>query len=43
MNVLITCLPGGAMSASIVDWIAQSMYGRWLYQPYFASSNARSR
>ncbi len=31
------------MSASIVDWTAVSMYGRWLYQPYFASSKARSR
>ena len=38
MNELMTCLPGGAMSGSIVDWIAQSMYGRELYQPYFASS-----
>ena len=28
MKQLITCLPGGAMSGSIVDWIAQSMYGR---------------
>ena len=24
----MTCLPGGAMSGSIVDWIAQSRYGR---------------
>ena len=39
----ITCLPGGAMSGSIVLWIAQSRYGRVLYQPYFASSKARSR
>ena len=39
----MTCLPGGAMSGSTNDWIAQSMYGRWLYQPYFASSKARSR
>ena len=39
----MTCLPGGAMSGSIVDWIAQSMYGRVEYQPYFASSKARSR
>ena len=31
------------MSGSTVDWSAQSRYGRWLYQPYFASSNARSR
>src|SRR4029078_4634389 len=36
-----TCLPGGAMSASMVDWIAQSMYGFCEYQPYFALSNAR--
>ena len=38
-----TCLPGGAMSGSMVDWMAQSMYGCSLYQPYFASSKARSR
>ena len=31
------------MSGSIVDWIAPSMYGRVEYQPYFASSKARSR
>jgi len=36
-------VPGGAMPASIVDWMAQSMYGRWLYQPYLASSKACSR
>ena len=34
----MTCLPGGAMSASMVDWMAMSMYGFWLYQPYLASS-----
>ena len=39
----ITCLPAGAMSGSIVDWMAASMYGCSLYQPYFASSKARSR
>ncbi len=39
----MTCLPGGAMSGSIVDWMAPSMYGSALYQPYFASSKARSR
>ena len=35
---LMTALPGGAMSGSTVDWIAQSRYGRFEYQPYFASS-----
>ena len=39
----ITCLPGGAMSGSIVYWIAQSRYGRVEYQPYLPSSKARSR
>ncbi len=33
-----TCLPGGAMSGSMVDWMAQSMYGSSGYQPYFAAS-----
>ena len=28
------------MSASMVDWIAQSMYGFCEYQPYLASSKA---
>src|SRR5262245_38026342 len=40
---LITALPAGAMSGSTVDWIAVSRYGRFEYQPYLASSNARSR
>ena len=40
---LMTALPGGAMSGSTIDWIAQSRYGRGEYQPYFASSKARSR
>ncbi len=31
------------MSGSTTDWIAPSMNGRLLYQPYFASSKARSR
>jgi len=31
------------MSASIVDWIAQSIYGFCEYQPYLASSKARYR
>ena len=31
------------MSASMVDWMAMSMYGRFEYQPYLASSKARSR
>ena len=31
------------MSGSTIDWIAQSRYGRFEYQPYFASSKARSR
>ena len=42
-NELMTALPGGAMSGSTVDWIAQSRYGRFEYQPYLASSKARSR
>ena len=31
------------MSGSTKDWIAPSMYGRSQYQPYLASSYARSR
>ena len=38
----MTCLPGGAMSGSTTDWIAASMNGLSLYQPYFAASKARS-
>ncbi len=30
------------MSGSTTDWIAASMNGRSLYQPYFAASKARS-
>src|SRR5687767_15945024 len=38
----MTCFPGGATDGSVRLGMTMSIYGRFEYRPYFASSYARS-